>query len=43
MKKVSDKILDLKQRKHLIMQMGGKKAVEAHKAKGKFTDRKSVV
>ena len=39
MKKVSDKILDLKQRKHLIMQMGRKKAVEARKNKGKFTAR----
>jgi len=42
MKKVSDKILDLKQRKHLIMQMGGKKAVDAHKAKGKFTARERL-
>ncbi|WP_300674970.1 carboxyl transferase domain-containing protein [Desulfoluna sp.] len=42
MKKVSEKILDLKQRKHLIMQMGGKKAVEAHKAKGKLTARERL-
>jgi acetyl-CoA carboxylase carboxyltransferase component len=42
MKKVSDKILDLKQRKHHIMQMGGKKAVEAHKAKGKLTARERL-
>ena len=42
MKKVSDKILDLKQRKHRIMQMGGKKAVENHKAKGKLTARERL-
>ncbi|PID73534.1 MAG: methylmalonyl-CoA carboxyltransferase [Desulfobacterales bacterium] len=39
---VADRINDLKERQARVLQMGGAKAVEKHKAKGKFTARERL-